>query len=88
MQNGKITQDGKYDELLQAGTGFETLVSAHNQALDSIVTVENLSAKGLLQISDGNPMGHFDEKYSDQVNTRVKNLHIQNGKKQMHNSIQ
>ena len=48
MQNGKITQDGKYDELLQEGTGFETLVSAHNQALDSIVTVENLSAKGLL----------------------------------------
>ena len=78
MQNGKITQAGKYDELLQAGTGFETLVSAHNHALDSIVTVENLSAKGLLQISDGNPMGHSDEKSSDQVNTRVKTVHIQN----------
>ena len=88
MQNGKITQAGKYDELLQAGTGFETLVSVHNQALDSIVTVENLSAKGLLQISDGNPMGHSDEKYSDQVNTRVKTLHIQNGQKQVHKAIE
>lgn len=88
MQDGMITQAGKYDELLQAGTGFETLVSAHNQALDSIVTVENLSAKGLLQISDGNLMGHSDEKSSDQVNTRVKTLHIQNGQKQMCNAIQ
>ena len=88
MQNGKITQAGKYDEILQAGTCFETLVSVHNQALDSIVTVENLSAKGLLQISDGNPMGHSDEKYPDQVNTRVKTLHMQNDKKQMKNAIQ
>ena len=88
MQNGKITQAGKYDEILQAGTGFETLVSAYNQALDNIVTVENLSAKGLLQISDGNPMGHSNKKYSNQVNTRFKTLHIQNGKKQMNNAIQ
>ena len=35
MQNGKITQARKYDEILQAGTGFETLVSVHNQALDN-----------------------------------------------------
>ena len=63
-------------------------MSAHNQALDSIVIVENLSSKGLLQISDGNPMGHSDENYSDQVNTIVKTLHIQNGKKEMHNAIQ
>ena len=33
-------------------------------------------------------MGHSDEKSSDQVNTRVKTLHIQNSKKQMHNAIQ
>ena len=79
MQNGKITQAGKYDEILQEGTGFETFVSAHNQALDSIFTVENLSTKGILQISDGNPMGHSDEKYSYQVNIKVKTLHAQNG---------
>ena len=88
MQNGKITQAGKYAKLLQVGIGFETLVSVHNQALDSIVTVENLSAKGILQISDGNPMGHSDEKSSDEVNTRVKTLHIQNGQKQVHNAIE
>ena len=50
MQNGKITQARKYDELLlQVGIGFEALVSVHNQALDSIVTVDNLSAKRLLR---------------------------------------
>lgn len=88
MQNGKITQAGKYDELLRAGTGFDTLVSAHNQALESIVTVENLSAKGIVLISDENPMGLSDKKSSDQVNTRVKTLHLQNSKKKTCNGIQ
>jgi hypothetical protein len=34
LDKGVIVQAGKYDELLQAGTNFNTLVSAHNEALD------------------------------------------------------
>ncbi|KAK2650917.1 hypothetical protein Ddye_018406 [Dipteronia dyeriana] len=43
MQNGKIAQAGRFDELLQQNIGFEVIVGAHNEALDSILTVENSS---------------------------------------------
>ena len=31
-----ITQAGKYDDLLQAGTDFNALVSAHNEAIETM----------------------------------------------------
>lgn len=34
MRDGKVVQSGKYDDLLQAGTDFNTLVDAHNEAID------------------------------------------------------
>ncbi|XP_049933313.1 putative ABC transporter C family member 15 [Nymphaea colorata] len=43
MQNGKITHAGKFEELLQQSVGFELLVGAHNQALETVLTVENSS---------------------------------------------
>ncbi|KAL5795158.1 hypothetical protein ACOSP7_003752 [Xanthoceras sorbifolium] len=43
MQNGRIAQAGRFDELLQQNIGFELLVGAHNEALESILTVGNSS---------------------------------------------
>ncbi|XP_071742425.1 ABC transporter C family member 8-like isoform X2 [Rutidosis leptorrhynchoides] len=37
MQDGQVTQSGKYDDLLMAGTAFEQLVNAHK---DAIIGVE------------------------------------------------
>ncbi|MED6218009.1 Multidrug resistance-associated protein 5 [Stylosanthes scabra] len=36
LKEGQIIQAGKYDELLQAGTDFKTLVSAHHEAIEAI----------------------------------------------------
>lgn len=36
MQNGKIAQSGTFKQLLQQNIGFEILVGAHNQALESV----------------------------------------------------
>ncbi|KAK7336919.1 hypothetical protein VNO77_17472 [Canavalia gladiata] len=36
LKEGCIIQAGKYDELLQAGTDFETLVSAHHEAIEAM----------------------------------------------------
>ncbi|EYU46387.1 hypothetical protein ABFS82_04G046900 [Erythranthe guttata] len=36
LKEGRIIQAGKYDELLQAGTDFSTLVSAHNEAIEAM----------------------------------------------------
>ncbi|KAL6563797.1 Multidrug resistance-associated protein 5 [Orobanche gracilis] len=36
LKDGHIIQAGKYDELLQAGTDFNTLVSAHHEAIEAM----------------------------------------------------
>ncbi|KAL6564040.1 Multidrug resistance-associated protein 5 [Orobanche hederae] len=36
LKEGYIIQAGKYDELLQAGTDFNTLVSAHHEAIEAM----------------------------------------------------
>lgn len=36
LKEGQIIQAGKYDELLQAGTDFNTLVSAHQEAIEAM----------------------------------------------------
>ncbi|XP_062103749.1 ABC transporter C family member 9-like [Humulus lupulus] len=41
MNNGKITQVGTFEKLLQENVGFEILVGAHSQALSSILNVKN-----------------------------------------------
>ncbi|XP_015900302.3 ABC transporter C family member 3-like isoform X1 [Ziziphus jujuba] len=48
MKDGRITQSGKYDEILNSGTDFMELVDAHKEALLTInnvevQTVENVS---------------------------------------------
>ncbi|RAL47722.1 hypothetical protein DM860_012347 [Cuscuta australis] len=36
LREGRITQCGKYDELLEAGTDFRSLVSAHHEAIEAM----------------------------------------------------
>lgn len=36
LREGQIIQAGKYDDLLQAGTDFKTLVSAHHEAIEAM----------------------------------------------------
>lgn len=43
MQDGRIAQAGRFEQLLKQNIGFEVLVGAHNQALESILTVESSS---------------------------------------------
>ncbi|XP_010540924.1 PREDICTED: ABC transporter C family member 5-like [Tarenaya hassleriana] len=36
LRDGQIIQSGKYEELLQAGTDFKSLVSAHHEAIEAM----------------------------------------------------
>lgn len=36
LKEGRIIEAGKYDDLLQAGTDFSSLVSAHNEAIEAM----------------------------------------------------
>ncbi|XP_042510338.1 putative ABC transporter C family member 15 isoform X2 [Macadamia integrifolia] len=53
MQNGRIKQAGRFEELLKQNIGFEALVGAHSQALESIHMVENSSRTPERPVSDG-----------------------------------
>ncbi|KAJ4767941.1 ABC transporter C family member 8 [Rhynchospora pubera] len=36
MENGQVTQEGNYDQLLKAGTAFEQLVNAHTSSITNL----------------------------------------------------
>jgi cation transport ATPase len=44
LKDGHITQAGKYDDLLQAGTDFNALVSAHKEAIETMEIFEDSDA--------------------------------------------
>lgn len=62
MKEGQIIQAGKYDELLQAGTDFSSLVDAHHEAIEAMdfcnliseESDENDHLKSLLIIEQSN----------------------------------
>ncbi|EXB96350.1 ABC transporter C family member 7 [Morus notabilis] len=45
MKDGRITQAGKYDEILNSGTDFMELVGTHKEALSTLNSVESGSAE-------------------------------------------
>ncbi|EXC22157.1 ABC transporter C family member 3 [Morus notabilis] len=45
MKDGRITQAGKYDEILNFGTDFMELVGAHKEALSTLNSVDSGSAE-------------------------------------------
>ncbi|XP_057820877.2 putative ABC transporter C family member 15 isoform X1 [Cryptomeria japonica] len=52
IRDGKITQAGKYDDILQSNTDFDELVGAHQKALKTINAMENsdiLSSQVLIE---------------------------------------
>ncbi|CAK9178977.1 unnamed protein product [Ilex paraguariensis] len=53
MQNGRIAQAGTFEELMKQNIGFEVLVGAHNQALESILTAESSSRTTEHATTDG-----------------------------------
>lgn len=63
MRDGKITQAGKYKDILNSGTDFMELVSAHNQALsalDSMGTVPDSEEDTAQSVSDSLEDGLID----------------------------
>ncbi|XP_058224199.1 putative ABC transporter C family member 15 isoform X1 [Rhododendron vialii] len=52
MQNGRIAQAGTFEELMKQNIGFEVLVGAHNQALESVLSVESSSRESQNEIPD------------------------------------
>ncbi|KAK6919880.1 ABC transporter type 1, transmembrane domain [Dillenia turbinata] len=78
MQNGRIAQAGKFERLLKQNIGFEVLVGAHSQALESILTVEG-SSRVLQKSMSNNETGSDPTSNSEFLRTKH---HTQNNPSQ------
>lgn len=65
MQDGRIAEAGSFEELLKQNIGFEVLVGAHSQALESILTVESTSGR-----SSQSGLSQDVDSSSEQIQTR------------------
>lgn len=76
LKAGRIIQAGKYDDLLQAGTDFKTLVSAHHEAIEAMDipshssedSDESLSLDGSLSktcVTAGNAIGSLSKEVEE-----------------------
>ncbi|KAG7037342.1 ABC transporter C family member 7, partial [Cucurbita argyrosperma subsp. argyrosperma] len=62
MKDGKITQAGKYDEILRSGTDFMALVGAHEEALSAINSVGASASKEDGSMVSTNGITHEEDK--------------------------
>ncbi|KAL5712092.1 Multidrug resistance-associated protein 5 [Ranunculus cassubicifolius] len=70
LKEGRIIQAGKYDDLLQAGTDFNALVSAHHEAIGTMDISANASDD-----SDENAPLNCSVMYSKKCDSTACNLH-------------
>ena len=76
MKEGKITQAGKYNEILNSRTDFMELVGAHKKALSELDSAEAGSVSESTNMSKD--IGDMD--ITDGVVEKKENKDVQNGK--------
>ena len=81
MQNGRVMQAGKFQELLKQNIGFEVLVGAHNEALDSILSIEKSSRNFKEEAKDEDDTSAIAESLQTQRDS-AHNISTENKKKE------
>ncbi|KOM52354.1 hypothetical protein LR48_Vigan09g101300 [Vigna angularis] len=76
MREGRITQSGKYNDILKTGTDFMELVDAHRAALSSIKSLERRSTFKASSATDEktNSLSDFE------LEQNVEDIHVENDK--------
>ncbi|KAL2549751.1 Xenobiotic-transporting ATPase [Forsythia ovata] len=65
MKDGRITQDGKYNDILKSGSDFMELVGAHKEALSALDSIEaGAAVVGEDSSSTGNAKNFLQKKES------------------------
>ncbi|KAL2557951.1 Peptide exporter [Forsythia ovata] len=64
MKDGRITQDGKYNDILKSGSDFMELVGAHKEALSALDSIEAGAAVVGEDSSTGNAKNFLKKKES------------------------
>ncbi|CAN6557715.1 unnamed protein product [Malus baccata var. baccata] len=75
MKDGRITQAGKFNDILNSGTDFEELVGAHEEALSALNSVEEGPAEKIsVSKEEGNSAS------TNRVVQKEESRHVQNSK--------
>ncbi|CAH2053137.1 unnamed protein product, partial [Thlaspi arvense] len=71
MEEGRITQSGKYEELLMMGTAFKQLVNAHNDSVTVLPLANNESLGDLKKVGRDREIGNIEvvEKIEEEIAT-------------------
>ena len=69
LRDGVIVQAGKFEDLLQHGTDFSTLILAHNEALENMQT--NMNIRKDAEMSDN--IDKFVEKTKSEISNQQNN---------------
>lgn len=72
IKEGRIIQAGKYDDLLQAGTDFNTLVTAHHEAIEAM-DIPNHSSEDSDEAMSADESPNLSKK-CDLVGNNIANL--------------
>lgn len=59
MKDGRITQSGKYGEILESGSDFIELVGAHKTALSALDSLDSGSASKSSNLGENRSIGSF-----------------------------
>ncbi|KAK9091885.1 hypothetical protein Syun_026796 [Stephania yunnanensis] len=62
MKDGRMVQSGKYDEILNSGTEFLELVSAHKKALSALDDKPRPSSENFISAENDKKIGEEDER--------------------------
>ncbi|KAM0896531.1 hypothetical protein ACQ4PT_023120 [Festuca glaucescens] len=66
MQGGKIVEKGTFDDLLKQNIGFEAIVGAHSQAIESVINAESSSR---ILSTDRNNLENSDNEFEKENDT-------------------
>ncbi|KAF6145051.1 hypothetical protein GIB67_013402 [Kingdonia uniflora] len=74
MRDGRITQAGKYDEILSSGTDFMELVGAHKKALSALDSIDEKNGE---KIGDTSKSKNVLEKKEDSTTDEIVGQKVQ-----------
>ncbi|XP_042482780.1 ABC transporter C family member 3-like [Macadamia integrifolia] len=74
MKNGRITQAGKYEEILSSGTDFMELIGAHKKALVDLNSFKpDIALDNLISGEEDGNMMHIKKSIQDDEDSETKN---------------
>lgn len=74
MKDGKITQSGKYEEILNSGSDFMELVGAHEKALSSLNSTETMPTSENVKLNEVKDSGANEKEVNHKLEVKKEEI--------------